>query len=598
MALLHLWVLFGTILLFTDAQLNNCKNPVSCDPSIDYFPEKFSIEYANATVKDLKFSNTEVNFVVVGAQKEDTWKYKFVRCGCKAENVSPGTQIISIPPEKLHVGESPTLALLTRDIPDLPDVRYINTKTYVFSQAVRDRVDAGLLKELGTDETTFLTRYDLLRGNDDVDVSIIGTFETDGFVAASTGKPYLVNSEVHEQSPLGRAEWMKILGLLLDDVSGATFGFEKIKKKYEDVKALVSKSQRRPSVVLNFPYSDFTSGETIWAQPSEKQYITQILRDVNVDYRFMNDGKNTTNLLSIDDIVKNFKSARFYVNTGRFPASTSTTLEEFLKEASTDLDKDVSETSKKLDAVRCGNVWSNQKRITSDGLANDYFEAGAIHPEILLTDLAKIFHPEIRIREDFTFSYSYGQAPEKVVGSSCPYTELRGNPPGGKKYVDKEFEVKGLTRFDIEDEIEPEILPALSSTLDLPEGSFDVFFTKPTSGGSSLFTVRSIVPNSDAESFSESDRTLQAVQNALGNRAESIKEVSSEILGEVEGASNSGGLGAAGIVGTVIGSIALLIISCIVLFFLGKRYGRRRGEKYIRDKYWEIYQLKLDDEEQ
>ena len=43
----------------------------------------------------------------------------------------------------------------------------------------------------------------------------------------------------------------------------------------------------------------------------------------------------------------------------------------------------------------------NNARTNAAG-GNDYFESGVVHPELVLRDLIKIFHPEL-VEEDFVY---------------------------------------------------------------------------------------------------------------------------------------------------------------------------------------------------
>ena len=46
-------------------------------------------------------------------------------------------------------------------------------------------------------------------------------------------------------------------------------------------------------------------------------------------------------------------------------------------------------------------IFNNNLRSTPDG-GNDYYESGIVHPDLMLRDLIKIFHPEL-VSEDFVY---------------------------------------------------------------------------------------------------------------------------------------------------------------------------------------------------
>jgi len=55
-----------------------------------------------------------------------------------------------------------------------------------------------------------------------------------------------------------------------------------------------------------------------------------------------------------------------------------------------------------LAAVKSGNVWNYDKRVNENG-GNDYWETGVANPDILLADLARIFHPELMADHELVF---------------------------------------------------------------------------------------------------------------------------------------------------------------------------------------------------
>ena len=55
-----------------------------------------------------------------------------------------------------------------------------------------------------------------------------------------------------------------------------------------------------------------------------------------------------------------------------------------------------------LPAVASGGVWNNNLRMSPGG-GNDYFESAILHPDKVLTDLVKIFHPALLADKTFTY---------------------------------------------------------------------------------------------------------------------------------------------------------------------------------------------------
>ena len=51
--------------------------------------------------------------------------------------------------------------------------------------------------------------------------------------------------------------------------------------------------------------------------------------------------------------------------------------------------------------VAKGNIYNNTLRSTPQG-GNDYFESAVVHPDLVLRDLIKVFHPGL-VDEEFVY---------------------------------------------------------------------------------------------------------------------------------------------------------------------------------------------------
>jgi len=278
---------------------------------------------------------------------------------------------------RLYVDDSPSIAFVARSLSQGDRIVAVGTPSIIYSPSIRSRISEG------TNLSALSAR------SADIELALLSPFGVPGYKAANIPIPFFVNGETSEPTPLGRGEWIKIFALLFDTVPTGVQAFKEIEFSYNNVKLLANQAQRRPSVFLNFPFS--FGGPPIWAMPSEKQYITQYLRDANVDYLYMNDGKNTTNFDTLQSITDKFKWARFLLLTGKFPASSDTSLSSFFldeSENSTNNAIAINEALRGLAAVRCANVWSRTKRLSELG-ANDFFELGAIRPDLILQDLVR-----------------------------------------------------------------------------------------------------------------------------------------------------------------------------------------------------------------
>jgi iron complex transport system substrate-binding protein len=82
--------------------------------------------------------------------------------------------------------------------------------------------------------------------------------------------------------------------------------------------------------------------------------------------------------LSLENVYLQSLKAEFWLNTGSANSkgeivSFDTRLED-------------------IPCFRKGNLFNNNKRITPEG-GNDYWESGALYPQLILKDIASILHP-------------------------------------------------------------------------------------------------------------------------------------------------------------------------------------------------------------
>lgn len=562
------------------SQFESCTNPVTnCDSNTDYFPDKITLEHSQTAT--VKYAKTYVDITVTDSF-DVTHKHRLVRCGCTAPTPSAGIQVINVPPARIFVNDGPTLAFLTHSIPQIDRIVAVGNPDYVYSSSIRNRFQDG------TDNAALAAR-------DDVHVAFINLFSVAGHKSEVPNIPFFANGESAEATPFGRSEWIKIIGLMFDSVETANTEYDSIVSRYNRMKALAEGAARRPSVLLNYPSTWESS--TTWALPSQKQYITHMLRDANVDYLFMNDGKDETNILTTEEVSTKFKWARYLLVSGPYPPVDSTKMEDFFLPAGMDGAEDTNTALRSLASVNCANVWVKNKRIAGEGYesANDYFEWGAIRPDLLLQDIVYAVHPNVDVDDSTTFSFKVDTAADSVKGGACPYNDLLGTAPSGKRYVDFTMEVTGQNRFEVENKLVEKIIPKIASDERLDSKSVDAFFEKPQKAGSTTLKLRLMVDDNDTKSVSgDGSQIAQDVQSALGGGA--IVSLQDVQLANGVVINTRKGLGGGGIGGIIGGLLGVAIAVALVLFAIGRRKGKKVGAQEIKDRFWKEHGVRLADD--
>ena len=91
------------------------------------------------------------------------------------------------------------------------------------------------------------------------------------------------NYDWREEHPLGKAEWIKVFGYLIDQPGKAIRYFNQVEKKYNDTKASIAKSTNRPRVLVGSLIGD------TWIAPAGESYMATILKDAGSDYIYKNE---------------------------------------------------------------------------------------------------------------------------------------------------------------------------------------------------------------------------------------------------------------------------------------------------------------------
>lgn len=188
-----------------------------------------------------------------------------------------------------------------------------------------------------------------------------------------SGVNLVYNNEWTETSLLGRAEWIKFVASFFNQDSRADSIFNSMEEEYNKVKDLAKNMPDKPTVMAG---SNFKG---TWYVPGGKSYMGQAFVDAGADYFYASDSTSTSLPLSFETVLDIFHDADVWLNA---PTSTMTELET------------MDSRHKMFKAFNTDNVYSFYAR-TKPGGANDFWESGVAHPDLILKDLIFALHPTI-----------------------------------------------------------------------------------------------------------------------------------------------------------------------------------------------------------
>lgn len=350
------------------------------DPSVDYFPNKATIDYASHL--DIDYFNhykvITVSSPWMGAS--DVFSYALVQCGAPIPDGFSPEQIIQIPVQRV-------VSLSTTYLPHLVALDRVDTLVgvdsflYINTQAVNDRVEAGLVAETGGSSSV---NVEVML---DIEPDVVMTYgsgspEYDAHpVLIEAGVPVVLSADWTETSPLGRAEWIKFTAAFFNAEAEAEAIFDAIVDDYQALVTLAASAQEKP-LVLWGAYS--TWGEA-WYISGGDSYAAQLLRDAGAIQVLGDDPAVVGQIGSVPFSFEVVYEAGLNADVWFANVFGVDTIGALIAE---------NERYGDLAAVQSGAVYNNDGRRNANG-ATDYFETGVTNPHLILADLIAILHPDL-----------------------------------------------------------------------------------------------------------------------------------------------------------------------------------------------------------
>ena len=241
----------------------------------------------------------------------------------------------------------------------------------VYNQRVKALLREGKIVSLG--QAVQVDKEKLLQANPSL---ILSTRYESSTSSLPVDIPILYNLAWMETHPLGRAEWIKVIGIVVGKERQADSVFRLIEKNYNGLHSQVKDITDRPKVMVGSSYQD------IWYVPGGGSYKAKLLEDAGMQY-YWKTNKNQGSLpLDFETILKQHSQDDIWIEV---PWADCESMLELNKRFMY------------FKAFKNKNVFNNFGR--SSFMANDYWERGVCRPDIVLKDLVEIAHPEIQNHE-------------------------------------------------------------------------------------------------------------------------------------------------------------------------------------------------------
>ena len=245
---------------------------------------------------------------------------------------------------------------------------------YISDSIVRERIEKDEIHDVGYDQSM---NYELIvKLHPDVVFAYGVGSEVTGFLnrLKDLGIPVVLDAEYLEQTPLGKAEWIRFIAAFFDEENKGDSIFKAVEENYTALKAKVADCKQRPVVMTGMPYKDQ------WWVPGGRAYLAAMIKDAGATYLWRDNTSEESFVVSPEQMIVQGEKADFWIHTG------------FVNSLEGVAGFDGRFTS--FPPYRNGKVYNNDLRMSPGG-GNDFWESGVVHPDLILIDLISIFHPEI-----------------------------------------------------------------------------------------------------------------------------------------------------------------------------------------------------------
>lgn len=329
--------------------------------------QKESFEIPLKHAKEFKIEKSGDNTIVKIHKKGEDGvfdTFNLVKDKAKAKGIPNSIQV----PCKRIVCLSSTQLSYFFALEDIDDIVAINSSRYLRHEGMNALVEAGKVKRIGKEGNFNLEMLAAL----DPDVIFVSPFKVGGFdVLRNLGIPLVPMAAYNEETPLGRAEWIKMLALFVGQEEKADSIFNGIESRYQNLKKIASNVEKRPTVFSG----KMRSGS--WYVPGGNSFYAHYFRDAGADY-IIKDDMQGAYPVDFETIYSKASKCDFWRII--HPEKSGLSL------------KDLGEQDPRYMDF---NAFQNKNVILCNIREKPYYEQAGMKPDVLLADYIHFFHPEL-----------------------------------------------------------------------------------------------------------------------------------------------------------------------------------------------------------
>lgn len=280
----------------------------------------------------------------------------------------PEGTLLRTPLCRLVVGSSVHASLLC-DLDARHTIVGLCDTAYILHPTLREDLRTGCIASMGAAYSPDLERLVSVRP----DAMLVSPMEGSNYGALERADvPLIECADYMETSALGRAEWMKFFGLLVGREAATDSLFTAITTAYDSLRTAATAIAKRPRLMVDMKQGD------AWYVPGGHSYLGGLYADAGADYVFKDNETSGSVAYSAEKVLTAAAAADVWLI--KYGQSADITYNSLAAD----------------DALyRRFRPWNDRRIFGCNTLRVPFYEEAPFHPDRLLRDLVRIFHPEV-----------------------------------------------------------------------------------------------------------------------------------------------------------------------------------------------------------
>lgn len=312
---------------------------------------------------------------------ETAYRYALVPRDEVLPKLPKAVQVIRTPVERVVAMETVYIGHMEA-LDQIDRIVAVATVNFINNAQVREGLEAGRIRAIQSGqaldiETILVLQPDLIISSISGDPSFDIPHKL-----RRTKLPFVLSAGYMERHPLARAEWIKFIGAFFEEDDRADKIFQSVERRYLELTEHTASVMTRPTVLCGAPYSG------VWHVPGGKSFTAQAIKDAGGDYLWSDNDEQGGIPLDLERVFLRGAQADIWIHPSGYRSKSDL------------LSAD--ERFENFGPAQTGKVYNNTRQVSETG-GNAIWESGVIHPDQVLADLIRIFHPELLPDHEFVY---------------------------------------------------------------------------------------------------------------------------------------------------------------------------------------------------